>query len=290
MGMKHCPTCNRTYDNESLNFCLKDGMRLINDEPETFNPLATVVSKPPTEPEPVQSTPQPAVPTPDPIPTAIPADRPPVDMPPPFIPIPTPNISPFAETSASIPLEPLPSSPIRTPELLNATPPPIPAQSEPLPTIQASQQSWQQPTPTPTTMPTPPAKKGWFGRNWKWFVPLGCFTMIGAFVGVIALIFFLVVGAIKSTDVYQQALDKAKSNPEVIGSIGQPIKDGMLPQGNINTSGDSGEADFQIPISGPAGSGKIYVEAKKRVGEWEFNSLIVTVDGKDGDKTIDLME
>src|SRR3982751_4530312 len=40
--MKRCPTCNRSYADNTLSFCLQDGARL---EPD-YDPEATVVSQP----------------------------------------------------------------------------------------------------------------------------------------------------------------------------------------------------------------------------------------------------
>lgn len=41
--MKRCPTCNRSYSDDTLSFCLQDGAHL---EPD-YDPEATVVSQPP---------------------------------------------------------------------------------------------------------------------------------------------------------------------------------------------------------------------------------------------------
>jgi len=57
--MKKCPLCNRTYEDESLNFCLQDGAALesVMDGATTFDSEATVIdpkrvrpATPPTEP------------------------------------------------------------------------------------------------------------------------------------------------------------------------------------------------------------------------------------------------
>lgn len=42
--MKRCPTCNRTYTDEALSFCLDDGGPLltVSDAPESFDPNATM--------------------------------------------------------------------------------------------------------------------------------------------------------------------------------------------------------------------------------------------------------
>lgn len=40
--MKRCPSCNRTYTDTSLNFCLEDGTPLVSDVAPASNPNATV--------------------------------------------------------------------------------------------------------------------------------------------------------------------------------------------------------------------------------------------------------
>jgi hypothetical protein len=47
--MKRCPSCNRTYTDVSLNFCLEDGTPLISDAAPSFDPHATIrYTQPPT--------------------------------------------------------------------------------------------------------------------------------------------------------------------------------------------------------------------------------------------------
>jgi hypothetical protein len=73
--MKRCPTCNRTYTDPSLNFCLDDGTPLASDAPSGADPNATIrypaprdtSEPPPTEiyhPESVAVTPRQTVPPP----------------------------------------------------------------------------------------------------------------------------------------------------------------------------------------------------------------------------------
>src|SRR5215216_1870215 len=72
--MKRCPTCNRTYSDLSLNFCLEDGTPLATDGPPV-DPNATIrypagrdtSEPPPTEiyrPEPAVVSPRPTTPPP----------------------------------------------------------------------------------------------------------------------------------------------------------------------------------------------------------------------------------
>jgi hypothetical protein len=130
---------------------------------------------------------------------------------------------------------------------------------------------------TPPPLPPEP-KRSWWTRNWKWFVPTGCLTIIALFVAFIMSIILIVFGAMKSTDVYKDAVARAKANPAVIEALGSPIKEGMFVSGNTNVNGASGEANLAIPISGPKGKGKIYVVATKAAGEWKPSVLAVEIE------------
>lgn len=94
------------------------------------------------------------------------------------------------------------------------------------------------------------------------------------FVGSILVIVF---SAMKSSDVYKDALARAKADPAVIEALGSPIKDGFLMSGNTNVNGASGESNLAIPISGPKRKGTIYVSAQKSLGEWNYSGLVVEV-------------
>ena len=58
-----------------------------------------------------------------------------------------------------------------------------------------------------------------------------------------------------------------------------PIRAGWFVQGDISTSGASGEADLAIPLDGPRADGTLYVVAEKRAGDWRYETLAVNVDG-----------
>ncbi len=143
------------------------------------------------------------------------------------------------------------------------------------------------PPPVPSTPPppTPQPPRGWWSRNWKWFVPTGCFTflVIGALF-VVCIVFFA-FSVIKSSDAYQTALARAKQDQRVTAALGTPIKDGLVPSGKTSVNGPSGEADIAIPISGPKGKGTIYAVGTKSAGKWEFSKLTVQIENGE---TIDL--
>jgi len=131
-------------------------------------------------------------------------------------------------------------------------------------------------------------KPNWWTRNWKWFVPLGCFTVALLFLVFVGSIVLIVFSAMKSTDVYKEALARTKADPAVTEALGSPIKDGFLVSGNTNVNGASGESNLAIPISGPKGKGTIYVSATKSLGRWIYSGLVVEV--SDTHERIDLLQ
>jgi hypothetical protein len=99
------------------------------------------------------------------------------------------------------------------------------------------------------------------------------------FAGFVGGVLELVTTIMRSSDVYKTAVQRAENSPLVAEKIGRPFKIGWFTSGNINVSGDSGNADLSIPISGQRGSGRILVGAKKRHGKWTYQTLEVEVDG-----------
>lgn len=121
-------------------------------------------------------------------------------------------------------------------------------------------------------------QRNWWERNWKWFVPVGCLSVLLLLAASIALVMTFVFGMMKSSNAYSQALETARSSPSVVAALGSPIEAGYFVSGKISENGPSGEAELAIPISGPRGAGTIYLEARKSAGAWRFSTLVAEVD------------
>ncbi len=120
--------------------------------------------------------------------------------------------------------------------------------------------------------------KSFWQNPWAWGgcgCCLGCLVIPLAFFGVLGAGFF---GVVKGSDVYRDALALVETHPLVIESLGEPIATGWQFQGSVNLEGSGGTADFSLPISGPKGSGRLYVEAEKWAGEWTYHRLEIVVD------------
>jgi hypothetical protein len=131
------------------------------------------------------------------------------------------------------------------------------------------------------------AERSWIQRNAKWVV-LGAvllgFLMLAS---VVAGILVLVNTAMTSSDVYRAAVARAQSDPAVISAIGAPVQTGFLTRGNISMKNNSGEADLQIPISGPLGEASLNIVASRRDGVWTFSRMRVQPEHS---AVIDLLE
>ncbi len=126
-----------------------------------------------------------------------------------------------------------------------------------------------------------PPKPNWWSRNWKWFIPAGCLTTLLVCAGGLTLYLVFIFSKIKSSEVYKEAVLRAKASEEVQAVLGTPIEEGFLVSGNIRLSGSSGQADLTIPISGPKGAATLYVEAEKSAGKWVFSTLVVAPEGSE---------
>ena len=135
---------------------------------------------------------------------------------------------------------------------------------------------------------TPSRPKNWIERNWKWFVPLMVLVLALCAAAFVALVFSIVEFSFRSSYPYQNALERAKASAAVGQTIGTPIQVGWFTTGNIQVSGSNGDAQLSIPISGGKGRGEIIVVAKKRGGQWTFDTLQVQVDGQNA--PIDLLK
>ena len=131
--------------------------------------------------------------------------------------------------------------------------------------------------------------KGFWSKNWAWAVPLGgCGGCLLLVVGFVVLVGGGTIGLLRSSDAFEDAVELARSNAVVIEALGEPIKAGWLPKGNLSISGSSGEADLSISLTGPQGTGTLYVVGSMRAMKWTFERAEVEIDAT-GER-IDLLE
>jgi hypothetical protein len=149
-------------------------------------------------------------------------------------------------------------------------------------TIRRMSSSSTQPAPVPYNSQQSPATPGAAPRKSR------TRTIVLAIVGAIVLILLFVAGVVaavfgimKSSDVYQQAVQVATHDPRATAALGSPITPSWFLSGNISVAGPSGSADLAIPVSGTQHKGTIYVVAKKEAGRWRYQTLELAVDGQE---------
>lgn len=120
----------------------------------------------------------------------------------------------------------------------------------------------------------------WLRENWKKVAVVGCLGAMVFAVGCPIACITLVMKGMKSSDAYVMAMERIRASDAARQALGEPISDGFLVSGKVNVSGGSGEADLSIPVSGPKGSGTLYVNARKAAGQWEFQRLDLDAGGK----------
>jgi hypothetical protein len=133
--------------------------------------------------------------------------------------------------------------------------------------------------------PTPEKKRG-CGR----LAILGCGGLLLAFVLFFSFLFGVIFYSLKNSEPYNHAVAVVNRSPSAAKLLGAPLKMGMFPTGSINVSGggSSGNAEIQIPVSGPEGEGRVTVVAKKKDGKWAYDTLVLRVKGNE--REIDLLQ
>ncbi|WP_452220048.1 cytochrome c oxidase assembly factor Coa1 family protein [Lacinutrix salivirga] len=131
--------------------------------------------------------------------------------------------------------------------------------------------------------------KNWFGRNWKWVVPVGgCLTIIIVGIFVLGAAVFTGINAFKNATPYEHAVTQAKLNPLVQEKLGDSIDTYGMFSGNLNYTNGKSVADISIPIEGETGKGTLYVVGEKIDDQWDYDALYVII--KDTEEKIDLLE
>ncbi|HAI46696.1 Cytochrome oxidase complex assembly protein 1 [compost metagenome] len=137
-----------------------------------------------------------------------------------------------------------------------------------------------QPPPLPTHRP------GWWQRHWRWAVPL---LVLACGAAAAAVVWFMLVQwsqVTRGTEPYQEAMRRARCSVELVAHLGEPIQDGFLPMGGLESSSDgSGSSQFVVHLDGPRGKGRLFLRAEREHGQWDYPMLYVVTAASD---TVDL--
>lgn len=123
---------------------------------------------------------------------------------------------------------------------------------------------------------------GWFSRNWKWAVPVGCLGLVAS-CGCLAVIAGAMgFSAIKNNAAYVQALAVATTDDEVRAALGTPIEPQFMgQQSSVKMENGRSTAEFAIPLKGPKAEGTLRVDAYKAGEEWTYEVLQLDIPGRE---------
>jgi len=107
----------------------------------------------------------------------------------------------------------------------------------------------------------------------------GCSVLFLAVVAIIAAVFFGLFGLLKKSQPYSDSVAAVQSSAAAVEALGEPIEPGFFVSGNINLENGTGDANFNIPVSGPDGEGTVHVEGTKDASGWSYQIWELRVDG-----------
>ena len=132
-------------------------------------------------------------------------------------------------------------------------------------------------TPDPNA---PVAQKSWFGRNWKWLLPVGCVVPMLCCLSFAGATYFGVSKVITASGPFTDAITRANGNADVQATLGTPLTPGLGVSGSLNETNGSGSANFTVPLEGPKGKGTLRVEGRGRGGQWTYSVMEIEAGGK----------
>ncbi len=129
--------------------------------------------------------------------------------------------------------------------------------------------------------PAPPKRRrGWFRRNWLWFIPTSILVIVVLGAGAGYWWFFVRVYRL---DVCRAAMQTIEKNEQLREKLGQPIHVVWWPSQDAapNARIEDAEKDVMWYIEGPKGRAKADVKARLRAGQWQtIEFQVVLPDGK----------
>ena len=124
-------------------------------------------------------------------------------------------------------------------------------------------------------------QKSWLQSNWKWLLPIILIPMV--------LILFFSSGmnkvasdltnAYSDTELFNNALEKAKVNETVVSILGdvQSIDQLAILEGQVNYSEDNTAVKSSIRISGTKGKARLDIMAHKVENHWIYSTINVRI-------------
>jgi hypothetical protein len=121
---------------------------------------------------------------------------------------------------------------------------------------------------------------GWWSRNWKWVVPVGCLGIVASCGCLGAVLVYAGFSSLSKMGAYTEAVALATGDAQVQRALGAPIDPGLPRQSSVHSNNGRTEARFSIPLDGPKADGTLQVDAEQSEGgaEWHYRKLAVEVE------------
>ncbi|MBC9798688.1 cytochrome c oxidase assembly factor Coa1 family protein [Sinomicrobium weinanense] len=124
--------------------------------------------------------------------------------------------------------------------------------------------------------------KSWWKRNWKWSMPVFGMLLIAVY------IFFSsgapgvtsdIIQAYNDTDLYENAIKKAASDPRVKDLLGEmePIDKMAIIEGQVQYSNNNNTVHSTIRISGSKGKARMDISANKVRNTWNYSKINIRI-------------
>lgn len=106
------------------------------------------------------------------------------------------------------------------------------------------------------------------------------FAIFGSIMLFVLSLWFAIQSGIRSSQIFQLAMEKAWHAPCVSAKLGNAADPGWSMMGELKESDTDGEANLSIPLRGVHGKGDLQLEATKSGGVWTITSLVLVKDGE----------
>lgn len=126
------------------------------------------------------------------------------------------------------------------------------------------------------------------GGSGKWMLlgGCGCLFVIAGCAGLVGMIFTGVRTMMMKSDSYEVAMQALSDSQAAEDAVGAPFKPGLLFSGSVSVSNGRETCDYSFPVSGPNGTGKVYVRGECDRGECDLRTLELETRGE----RIDLLD
>ncbi len=125
-------------------------------------------------------------------------------------------------------------------------------------------------------------QKSWWKRNWKWFVPVSgiLLILISIFIssGMVGTSTDL-VQAYADTELYNQAVEKVKSDKRVTDLLGEikPIDKLAILEGHVEYSNDNKTVNSSIRLVGTNGKASMDISADRIDNTWNYKKINIRI-------------